>query len=214
VPRSILIATGNPGKFREITAVLGGDAGLSSRVQWHSLSDIPNIVAEPHESGNTFLENATLKASYYSRASGMWALADDSGLEVDALGGAPGVNSAYFDPATADAERAVRDAANNARLIAQLRGVPDAKRGARYRCVLVLADGDRILFTTDGALEGRIIDQPRGTGGFGYDPYFVIPELGHTVAEISSERKNAISHRGRALVGMRAKIEVLLKMPQ
>src|SRR5205085_8586071 len=110
---------------------------------------------------------------YYSMAAGMWALADDSGLEVDALNGEPGVHSAYYAREVADQPRSIRDPANNAKLIAALRGVPPENRTARFRCCLALADGDRILATAEGRVEGIIIDDPRGAGGFGYDPHFL-----------------------------------------
>lgn len=192
----ILIATNNPSKVREIIAVLSDGA---SGVEWVSLADLGREIPEPIEDGATFAENAALKARYYSNTAGMWALADDSGLEVDALNGEPGVHSAYFARDFADRPRAERDAANNAKLIASLNGVPPEKRTARFRCFLALADADRIITTAEGSVEGRIIDTPRGTNGFGYDPHFFIPEMGKTTAELSSEEKNRISHRGRAL---------------
>ncbi len=207
----ILIATGNPSKLREMKAVLGGAearpaqpepggvAPITANYEWVGLESLGAAPPEPEETGSTFLENATLKALYYSRATGMPALADDSGLEVDALGGAPGVASAYFDQRFADRPRAERDAANNARLISKLSSVPPGHRTARYRCVLVLADGDRVLATTEGSLEGLIVTEPSGAGGFGYDPYFYLPTYGQTVAQLSADEKNAISHRGVAL---------------
>ncbi len=208
---NILIATNNPGKFREIIAVLSnGDAAQHPPINWISLADLASPIEEPREDGETFLANATLKATHYSRKSGMWALADDSGLEVDALSGEPGVHSAYYDRAAAHLPRSERDQANNARLVASLRKVPLEQRAARYHCVLVLADGDRVLATADGVFEGRMIDTPRGGGGFGYDPYFLVPERNQTVAELPAEEKNRISHRGLALREMRAKLRDLL----
>lgn len=211
----ILIATANPGKAREIEAVLEepaapGALGEAVQVRWHTLADWPEPIEEPDENGATFLENAVLKARYYSRASGLWTLADDSGLEVDALGNEPGVRSARFAEAPQGASRDQRDRANNRKLIECLLGVPPERRIARYRCVLALADGDRILATTEGTLEGRIIDEPRGSGGFGYDPHFLLPELGRTTAELSAEHKNRISHRGVALRALRKKLADLL----
>lgn len=193
---TILIATNNPSKVREIIAVLNDGA---SGIEWRSLADLGKEIPEPTEDGATFAENAALKARYYSNAAGMWALADDSGLEVDALNGEPGVHSAYFARDFADRPRPDRDAANNAKLIASLKDVPPEKRTARFRCFLTLADGDRIITTAEGSVEGVIIDAPRGTNGFGYDPHFFIPEMGKTTAELSSDEKNQISHRGRAL---------------
>jgi XTP/dITP diphosphohydrolase len=213
-PRDILIATNNPGKFREIVAILAAsapdqspehqrlDASISA-IRWHSLADLPRSIPEPHEDQSTFLGNATLKATYYSKAAGMCALADDSGLEVDALGGDPGVHSAYYAGEAAQWPREERDRANNAKLIAALAKVPLEKRTARYHCVLVLADSDRIVATAEGTFEGQIVDTPRGTGGFGYDPYFLVPDFGTTVAELPAEEKNRISHRGMALRKMR-----------
>lgn len=207
-PVTILIATGNPGKAREIEAVLGhfadaaihsNDAMSSSNIRWKTLKDFPPI-PEPIEDADTFAANAALKARYYSKATGLWTLADDSGLEVDVLGGQPGVRSAYFaEEIPEDAPREIRDPANNRKLIALLKNVSLEKRTARFRCALALADGDKILATTEGAIEGVIIDQPRGQNGFGYDPHFLVPQLNQTTAEIESKHKNQISHRGQAL---------------
>ncbi|HVP13141.1 MAG TPA: RdgB/HAM1 family non-canonical purine NTP pyrophosphatase [Phycisphaerae bacterium] len=214
-PRPILIATGNPGKFREISAVLSqawcaGDAPL---VEWRSLSDLAKDLPEPVEDQATFAANATLKARYYSQASGLWTLADDSGLEVDALGGQPGVYSARYGGAPAGSPRDVVTRANNRRLIQALAGVPQEKRAARFRCALALADGNRILTTAEGAVGGQIIDQPRGSNGFGYDPHFFMPDLGKTMAELESDHKNRISHRGQALQMMRERLMQLLRRP-
>lgn len=217
--REILIATGNPAKQREIAAMLGPPFdrplagatkcdGAASRVRWLGLSDLSQAIPEPIEDGATFLHNAILKAHHYARASGRWALADDSGLEVDALGGAPGVHSARY--AGVDGARAVVDAANNRKLIENLRGVSQLLRTARFRCVLALSDGERILATADGVIEGEIIDTPRGAGGFGYDPHFLVPELGVTTAELPAAEKNRISHRGRALQALKPQIERLI----
>lgn len=230
--REILIATGNPGKFREIAAVLAdrrlriADRGFESRrapesavcnsqsaIHWRSLKDLPNGIAAPVEDGATFAANAAIKARHYARSSGLWTLADDSGLEVDALGGAPGVLSARYGGAAAGAARAEVDRANNQRLISELKGVPPEKRTARFRCALALADGDRILATAEGRVEGRIVDQSRGSNGFGYDPHFFLLELGRTMAELSAEHKNQISHRGQALRRFREALgEVLERM--
>lgn len=210
MPMEILIATGNSGKFREMVAVLSERLHPAENVVCKSLDQLPITIDEPHEDGETFLANATLKARYYSKAAGLWALADDSGLEVDALGGEPGVHSAYFDRAAAQLPRTERDRANNAKLVAALQDISSGARTARYRCVLVLADGDTIIATAEGTFEGLMLIEPRGTGGFGYDPYFFLPELGKTVAELSAEEKNAISHRGKALRKLRSK---LLSLP-
>lgn len=212
----VLIATRNPGKAREIEAILSEmgptDEGLPA-LHWKTLDDLPEAIAEPTEDQATFIGNASLKARHYSLASGLWALADDSGLEVDALGGAPGVMSARFAGLPEGAARGARDEANNEKLVAQLKGVPPQRRTARFRCALALADGERILATVEGTIEGRIVDVPRGRGGFGYDPHFLVPHLGKTTAELAPAEKNRVSHRGQALRQMRAKLPDLLIAP-
>jgi XTP/dITP diphosphohydrolase len=214
-PRQILIATGNPGKFREISAVLSQawGAGGAPPVQWVSLGDLSKQAPEPDEDQETFAGNAALKARYYSRASGLWTLADDSGLVVDALYGAPGVYSARYGGSPAGSPRDAVTQANNLKLIGALAGVPAEKRTARFRCALALADGDRILAISEGAIEGRIIDEPRGSNGFGYDPHFFIPDLGQTMAELESEHKNRISHRGQALRTMLETLQQMFRPP-
>ncbi len=188
--QAILIATTNAGKLREIRAVMGG-----LPFDWSSLADMPEIAA-PIEDKETFAENALLKARYYASQTRMWVLADDSGLEVDALDGKPGVHSARFcDEGT--------DAGNNRKLVAELKAVPQEKRTARFVCSLVLVRGDDVLLTARGTIEGVIIDEPRGSNGFGYDPHFLVPTLGMTTAEMQPEQKNALSHRGRALATIR-----------
>lgn len=159
------------------------------------------------ESGKTLEENAAIKASHYARLTRIVTLAEDSGLEVDALGGLPGVHSARFSGRHGD------DAGNNAKLVRMLRGVPPERRTARFRCVCALAGPGRLIATTTGAVEGRIIDEPRGTGGFGYDPHFWVDALGATTAELPREAKNRISHRGRAIRAMRARIREWLDAP-
>ncbi len=209
----ILIATGNPKKAEEIEVVLAEFApssGGGAVIRWLTLKDLPEPIAEPIEDESTFAGNAALKARYYSSATGYWTLADDSGLEVDALDGAPGVMSARYADHAPGMTRPEREAANNRRLILALRDIPAVRRTARFRCALALADSDRILATADGALEGRIIDDPRGENGFGYDPHFVVAHMDQTAAELSAEHKNRISHRGRALGGMRERLAELL----
>jgi XTP/dITP diphosphohydrolase len=156
---------------------------------------------DPAETGLTFAENARQKALYYARATGLWCLADDSGLAVDALGGAPGVHSARYaaESFPPDADRAARDAANTAKLLAALADVPDGRRTARFLCHLALADGDAILLEATGAVEGMIARDPRGANGFGYDPVFLIPARRLTIAEMPQAEKNALSHRGQAV---------------
>src|SRR5205085_1807215 len=179
--------------------MLGG-AGF----EFGDLSHHPNFVPV-EETGATFLENASLKAAGYARQFKTWALADDSGLEVDALGGKPGVHSARWAELN-DAGRG--DADNNALLLRQLKSVPDERRSARFVCVLALADPDgRIILTARDTVEGRILRSPRGDNGFGYDPLFLIDATGQTTAELSPTRKHAISHRGKALRRMRALME-------
>jgi len=192
----LLIATTNPGKVREFREMLGGD-----RFTWDDLSAHKNITP-PEETGTTFHANACLKASYYATRLNVWTVADDSGLEVDALGGAPGVLSARW----AEVNGAGRgDADNNTFLLRQLRDVPDDRRTARFVCVLALADREgRVILTARDAVEGRVLRGPRGTGCFGYDPLFLVPELGLTTAELPSDQKHKISHRGKALGRMRA----------
>jgi len=188
--RELTIATSNPHKVEEISAVLGP---LGIRCLSLGRTDIP----EPEEDGATFEENARIKAIAYAKALGVTVLADDSGLEVDALGGAPGVHSARY--AGVGASRAERDAANNAKLLRELAGVPHARRTARFVCVLCVAlpDGS-IVAEARGHFEGWIGEAPRGSNGFGYDPLLVLTD-GRTSAELAPEEKNARSHRGNAL---------------
>lgn len=188
----LVLATRNPGKVREMVTLLA-DLGVTVR----SLSDVPGA-PEVEEDGRTFAENAVKKAETIARFTGLPALADDSGLEVDALGGAPGVFSARY------AGEGASDAANNAKLLAALAGVPPERRTARYRCVLALAVPGMPTVTVEGVCEGRIAEQPRGSGGFGYDPLFYLPHKGKTMAELAPEEKNAISHRGQALRRLKA----------
>ena len=163
-------------------------------------------IASPEETGASFLENALLKARHAAAATaglhgtpGCAAIADDSGLEVDALGGAPGIFSARFAGLDAD------DAANNAKLRSALAGVPAEQRRARYRCVLAFVAGadDTAPLIAEGTWEGRILDAPRGSGGFGYDPYFWLPDLGVTAAQLAPDEKNRFSHRGKAMRALR-----------
>jgi len=200
----ILVATTNPGKVRELRAMLGGD------IEWKILADFPGV-REVKEDGATFAENARKKAMGYAGATGLWTLADDSGLVVDALGGAPGVNSARFSGERAKgADRKVVDQRNMEKLLSLLQGVPTEKRTARFVCCLCLASPEKVLIETQGALEGLITEQPAGTGGFGYDPVFLVPQLGKTVAELGEQEKNAISHRGNAMRKLKPLLDELL----
>ena len=198
-PLHLLIATGNPGKIREFRDMLGAD-----RFRWSDLSAYPAAQAVA-ETGKTFRANACLKAAGYARQLNTWALADDSGLEVDALGGKPGVYSARWAEMH-DAGRGDED--NNALLLRQIDAVPEERRTGRFVCVLALADpSGRIVLTARDCVEGRILRAGRGENGFGYDPLFYVQEMGCTTAELPSARKHEISHRGKALRRMRGMIE-------
>jgi len=189
-PATILIATKNRGKLREVQDILAGlpvDLATLDR-----FPDLPDAV----EDADTFAGNAERKALHYARLTGLWTLADDSGLEVHALGGAPGVYSARY------AGRQGDDVANNKKLIAQLAGVPPEKRTARFRCAIALADPEGILATACGTIQGLIVDDPQGVNGFGYDPHFFVPELDMTAAQLLREQKNRISHRAQALAAI------------
>jgi XTP/dITP diphosphohydrolase len=188
----LVVASANPGKLEELGALLGGFAGQI--VPQQSLG-----VASAEETAATFAGNALLKARHAARSTGMAALADDSGLEVYALGGAPGVHSARYAGAGAS------DAANTARLLAALAQVPEP-RTARYRCViaLVLGPEDAAPLIAEGCWEGRIARAPRGSGGFGYDPVFVVGDGLKTAAELAPAVKNRLSHRARALAALAA----------
>jgi XTP/dITP diphosphohydrolase len=187
----LVIATGNEGKLREFRALLAD-------LPFDLAGQRELGLASPAETGATFLENALLKARAAAAGARAAAIADDSGLEVDALGSAPGIHSARY--AGAGADRGA-DAANNAKLLAALSGVPRERRTARYRCVLVFVAGpcDPEPLTAEGVWEGSVLEAPRGTGGFGYDPYFWLPEVALTAAELDPQTKNRVSHRGTAL---------------
>jgi len=202
--REILLATGNPGKAREMSEILSAaDTDVFRQVRWRHLREFAGW-PEPIEDGETFLANAEIKARHYSLLSGRWTIADDSGLEVDALGGEPGVRSARY------AGEPKSDLANNALLIERLAGTPEERRTARFRCAAVLANGGRVLASAQGQVEGRIIDVPRGSNGFGYDPHFLVEGAGMTAAEMPSEQKHAVSHRGQALRNLAAELASLL----
>lgn len=188
LPSSLVLATGNAGKLREMREILA---------PWHvdvrPLSQYTQQQAD--ETGLTFVENAILKARFAAAASGLPAIADDSGLEVDALRGAPGIHSARYAGPDAD------DAANNARLVRELAAVADPQRTARYRCAMVYlrwAD-DPAPVIAQAHWDGRIAREPRGLGGFGYDPWFLVDDGARTAAELAAEDKNRRSHRGQAL---------------
>jgi XTP/dITP diphosphohydrolase len=197
----LVLATGNAGKLREFRSLLAG-LPLLLRPQ----SDFG--VVPPEETGASFLENALLKARHAAEVTGAAVIADDSGLEVEALRGAPGVRSARY------AGPGANDAANNAKLLAELAGLAPEKRRARYRAVLVyLRAGEGTPLIAEGAWEGVILDAPRGSGGFGYDPIFFLPDLRVSAAELSAQDKNRLSHRGAALRALRAQLEQHLQRP-
>jgi XTP/dITP diphosphohydrolase len=201
--RKILVATTNPGKIAELRAMLDFD------VEWVGLSDFPNI-NEVKEDGETFAENARKKAIGYAKQTGLWTIADDSGLVVDALRGEPGVKSARFSGAK-DKDRKLLDHKNMAKVLKLLEGVPKEKRTARFVCCLCLASAEKVLIETEGKLEGVIAEKEMGTNGFGYDPIFFVPKLNKTVAQLTREEKNAISHRGNAIRKLKPQLEELLK---
>jgi XTP/dITP diphosphohydrolase len=201
----ILVATTNPGKIAELKAMLDIDVELVG------LADFEGI-AEIEEDGVTFAENARKKALGYAKAAGLWTIADDSGLVVDALDGAPGVKSARFSGGK-NADRTLLDHKNMAKVLKLLKDVPREKRTARFVCHLCLASPDKILIETAGTLEGLIAEREIGENGFGYDPIFFVPHLEKTVAELTRDEKNAISHRGNAIRKLKPLLDKLLKTP-
>lgn len=194
MPR-LLLATNNPGKVAELRHLLDGCG-------WQIVTPADlGLKLEVEEVGQTYAENATMKALAFASASGLVTLADDSGLEVDALGGRPGLMSArYAGPDRTDAERV-------GKLLDELSGVPDEQRGARFRAVIAIADAAGRVELVEGTVEGRIAHEPRGENGFGYDPVFLLPERGLTAAELSPDEKHAVSHRGVAARKARAVLE-------
>lgn len=196
-PIEIVLATHNRGKRREWAALL---EGLNLKL---ILPEELGIHEGVPETGDTYAANALLKARALCRASGLPALADDSGLEVDALDGAPGVRSARFHPG--------RDEVKYQALLRVLKGVPPHRRSARFRCVAALVLPDGRTFSVEGVCEGQIAEEPAGEGGFGYDPVFYLPDLGKTMAELSTEEKNRVSHRARAAQAMRPILQSILQ---
>lgn len=189
----LVLASNNAGKLKELQAMLGKHIQVLPQSQF--------ISEEVEETGLSFVENAILKARHAARASGLPALADDSGLAVDALGGAPGIYSARY----ADGQG---DAANNVKLLDALREVPDAQRGARFICALALVRHaeDPVPIICEGVWEGRILHAAQGEQGFGYDPLFLVPEQGISSAEMPAEQKNQLSHRARAMAILRVRL--------
>ncbi len=193
----LLLASANRGKLRELRAILEGLPVELVGLDGAGAGEPPVV----EETGDTFLENALLKARAYADWSGLAAVADDSGLEVDALGGAPGVRSARY------AGQGASDQANLDKLLAELTGVPPERRTARFRCTAVLVDRAAEEWHAEAAWEGRLLDAPRGTGGFGYDPVFVPDGWDRTSAEVDQATKDAASHRGKAFRALRPAIE-------
>ena len=193
--QKLVIASGNKGKLRELSALL---EPLDYDVHTQAEFDVPDVP----ETGTTFVENAIIKARHAAELTGLAAVADDSGIEVDALDGAPGVYSARFSAPDATDEK------NNALLVEKLRDVPEELRTARYRAVIVFMKHakDPSPIICEGSWEGRIVLDPVGDGGFGYDPYFFVPTHGCTSAELSAEVKNSLSHRGQALTELVEKL--------
>lgn len=191
--QKILVATTNRGKMAELSAMLDAD------VEWLSLADFPNT-EEVVEDGTTFTENARKKALGYARQTGQWTIADDSGLVIDALDGAPGVISARFSgDKLPDDDRTLIDHRNIQKVLTLMKDVPDEKRTARFVCSLCLASPQKVLIQTQGTLEGTITRQELGQGGFGYDPIMFVPKFSKTAAELTAAEKNSISHRGNAI---------------
>lgn len=192
---TLLLATSNPRKLEEFIAIF---SGLPLKLL--TLNDL-HLEIEVEETGTTFAENAELKARTYAQASGMLALADDSGLEINALGGAPGVHSARYLGREAPYEVRFRS------ILEQLKGLPVERRTARFRCAIALAEPTGYTRIVEGEIEGVIANSPRGKYGFGYDPIFFLPEFGKTLAELAPEIKNRISHRARAAQSARQLLE-------
>jgi len=195
----VLLATQNKGKVKELQELLAGED-----IEVLSLLDIENW-EEVAESGSTFAENAALKARIAAQRTGLVSLADDSGLEVDALHGAPGVYSARYAGEPKDDDR------NNEKLLKELEGVPEDQRTARFRCALVVATPTGEEYLTEGVVEGRILTERRGKEGFGYDPLFYLPDFGRTMAQLNVNQKNKISHRAQAF---RKAVPILKELAQ
>ena len=183
----LIVATRNGGKVREIREAL---KGLGLRI--HSLSDFPNV-PEIEEDGKSFAENALKKARFYSKHFGKLVLADDSGLQVDGLNGLPGIYSARY------AKEGATSQENNQKLLREMQGLPVSKRRARFKCIIAVVSHDGREAVAEGSCTGRIGFKEKGKKGFGYDPLFLLPKCGKTMAELSLKEKNAVSHRGKAL---------------
>jgi XTP/dITP diphosphohydrolase len=194
--QKLLVATRNSGKVSEFA-----DMFADLQLEWIGLADL-GLDLEVAETGETFRENAIIKATEYAAASGLLTLADDSGLEVDALDGRPGVHTARYGGA------GLTPVQRYELLLVDMKGVPMADRSARFRCVIALSSGQGIFGTAGGVCEGKIAERPAGIGGFGYDPVFYLPDQGQTMAELPAAEKHLISHRGKAI----AEIAPLLRL--
>ncbi len=193
----VIVATTNAGKFREVVSILS-----DLRISFLSLTSLQGYTS-PVEVGVTYAENAAAKAAAVAQFSGCWALADDSGLEVDALGGQPGVySSRYVSPTASDLER-------NHRILELLEGVPHSQRNARFQCVVALAGPDGELSLAHGSCDGMIAEVPSGDSGFGYDPIFIVPKFAATMASLPPDVKNRVSHRARALENIKPLLQRL-----
>lgn len=200
IMQKLLVATHNQGKVQEFAEMLQELA-----IEWLSLDDV-GVTQDVEETGSTFRENSVLKARAYAAETGLLTLADDSGLEVDALGGAPGVFTARYGGAGLTAVQRYQ------KLLDEIKTVPDAQRAARFRCVIVLAAPDgTILGESEGVCEGRIAREPAGNNGFGYDPVFFLPQFNQTMAQLSAAQKHQISHRGRAVQAIVPRLRHLLQ---
>ncbi|MBV7506021.1 XTP/dITP diphosphatase [Bacillus sp. sid0103] len=197
--KEVIIATKNPGKAMEFEHIFSS-RGITVR----TLLDFPEI-PEVEETGNTFEENATLKAEAVSKALGKMVIGDDSGLIVDALEGRPGIYSARY------AGEPKNDQNNTDKVLSELEGIPEGKRSARFYCALAVAVPGQETITVSGTCEGRILEERRGTNGFGYDPVFYVPEKGLAMAELSAEEKNNISHRANALKKLDAVLDSIVE---
>lgn len=201
----IVVASTNPGKLAELRAMLDLD------IEWLGLGDF-GVIPEVVEDGATFAENARKKALGYAEATGLWTIADDSGLEIDALGGQPGVKSARFSGEKIEGDqRGLLDHRNIAKVLELMKDISQEQRTARFICSLCLAMPGRVLAEVEGRFEGVISEKEIGDGGFGYDPIFFIPQLGKTAGQLSAETKNAISHRGQAIKKLQPILEELIE---
>ncbi|MHB8636496.1 MAG: RdgB/HAM1 family non-canonical purine NTP pyrophosphatase [Fimbriimonadaceae bacterium] len=199
LPRRIVIATHNPRKAVEMTTIL---AGSLPEALWVTLADFPGS-PEPEEVGHTYAENAYIKAEAAAAFTGEWAVADDAGLEIDALHGAPGLYSKRFGGEELSFPEKI------AKILLLLAGIPESARSARFRCAVALARPGQPAELFEATCDGRIARAPAGVGGFGYDPIFFLPELGCTMAELTASEKHAVSHRGKVLALVSARLAEL-----